>query len=148
MRIETYTAKYFKEVAGLVENFHKEAIGAYDDLYDVNALMTAISNLSDEQLKNAFLLIIDDVCQGIFFGMEYQSMTSGKRIFQELIWYVNEKFRRHGVRLLRKVDEDLKARGINLMITAVLENSKTEKIKSFYERMGYRPMEVHYIKSL
>ena len=148
IRIETYTDKYHQDIVNLVQNFHKEAVSAYDDLFDAMALCDRIAGLKDSQAQNAFLLIVDDVCQGLLFGIEYKSMVNNRRVFQEAIWYVNEPFRKYGVKLLRIAEKELKSRGVSIMIMAVLENSKTEKIKSFYGRLGYKPLEVHYIRSL
>ena len=145
MRVETYSDRYFLDVVKLVENFHKEAVGEYDDLFDQNALIETIKSADH---SNAFLMIVDETCQGILYGVCFKSPTSGKQIFQEIIWYVNEPFRRYGVKLLREVEKLLKLNGVSIMIMAVLENSKTEKLKIFYERLGYKPMEVHYVRNL
>jgi hypothetical protein len=129
----------------LVENFHKEAVGEYDDVFSPDALIAAIKRADP---KDAFLLLVEDVCHGILFGARYNSPTSGREIFQEIIWYVNEPFRRYGVRLLKEAEKMLQLSGTSIMIMAVLENSKTEKLKSFYERLGFRKMETHYVRSL
>ena len=148
MRIETYSDRYYLDVMRLVENFHNEAASEYLGVFDAESLINTIKGLKDSNAKNAFLLIVDDVCQGIMAGIEFNSMASNRRIWQEVIWYVSPKFRRYGVRLLKKSEEILKSNGFNIMIMAVLENSKTEKIKSFYERLGFKPMEVHYVRNL
>ncbi len=145
MLIETYSDKYFLDVVKLIENFHKEAVGEYDEVFSVDSAIQAIK-CGDP--NNAFLLIIDEVCQGILYGVNIVSPTSGKRIFQEIIWYVNKPFRKYGIKLLREVEKRLQSDGVSIMIMAVLENSKTEKLKSFYERLGYKPMEVHYMRKL
>lgn len=148
MKVETYSDRFFLDVVKLVENFHLEALGEYEDLLDPDVVIEAIKTHKDTNASNAFLLIIDDVCQGILFGTRFKSMTSGQQIFQEIIWYVNEPYRRYGIRLLKEVQKILKSNGVSIMIMAVLENSKTEKLKSFYERVGFKPMETHYIRSL
>lgn len=148
MTIEHYSEKYREDVVKLAENFHREAIHEFDEILDPKVLMNAIMRLSCENSGNAFLLIEDDKCQGILAGMEYQSMMSGKRIFQEIIWYVNEPFRKHGVRLFKTAEKILKSRGVGMMVMVVMENSKTKKIKRFYERIGFKPLEVHYMRNL
>jgi len=145
MRVEMYSDNYFLDVMKLVENFHKEAVGEYDDLLDPNSLIETIKS-SDK--RNAFLLIIDDVCQGIIFGARFKSPINGKHIFQEIIWYVNEPFRRYGIALLKEAEKLLQMDGVSIMIMAVLENSKTEKLKSFYERLGFKKMETHYVRAI
>lgn len=146
--IETYTDKHFLDVMKLIENFHKEAAGEYLGVFDPETTISTIKTITASRPDNVFLLILDGVCEGLLAGVEFPAMASDKRIFQEIIWYVNTPFRKHGIKLYKYAEKMLKERGISIMIMAVLENSKTKKIKSFYERIGYKPMEVHYMKEL
>ena|SRR3990167_1328934 len=148
IRIETYSDRYYLDVIKLVEDFHNEAVGEYTGLFDPNVLIENIVKLKDGNCHNAFLLITEDSCQGIIAGIECNSLTSKSKMFQELIWYVNKPFRRYGVKLLQEAERRLKLNGIDIMIMAVLENSKTEKLKSLYSRLGYKPMETHYVRNL
>lgn len=145
MRVEVYSDKYFIDVMKIVENFHKEAVCEYESLFDPQVL---IGTIKKSDPSNAFLLIVDNACQGILFGTRFDSLINKTKIFQEIIWYVNKPFRTFGVNLLREAEKILKEQGICTMIMAVLENSKTEKIKSFYERLGYKPMETHFVRTL
>lgn len=145
MRIEAYSDRYFLDVVKLVENFHKEAVCEYDIELNLNSL---IDTIKTGDPNSAFLLIVDERCEGILYGARFKSMTSGKHIFQETIWYVNQPFRRYGIKLLREAEKMLKLGGVSIMIMAVLENSKTEKLKAFYERLGFKPMETHFVRSL
>ena len=145
MTVETYSDKYFLDVVRLVENFHKEALSEYDDLFNPNVL---IENINSINPKDIFLLIVNETCQGILYGTRFKSMVSGKEVWQEIIWYVNESFRGYGVKLLSEVEKVLKSSGVSTIIMAVLENSKTEKLKTFYQRLGYKPMETHFVRSI
>ena len=147
MTVETYSDRYFLDVVKIVENFHKEAVREYDDLFDAVSLIETIKNADP---SGAFLLIIDGTCQGLLFGVKTKSLINGKTIFQEIIWYVNEPYRAcgAGVRLLRSAENMLKSQGVSIMIMAVLENSKTQKLKSFYTRLGFKPMETHFVRDL
>ena len=147
-RVEFYSDSHYLDVVRLVKNFHKEAVSEYDNIFDPETLIETIQKLKETNSNNAFLLIVDGVCEGILAGFETKSMINGNRIFQEIIWYVNAPYRRHGISLLKTAEKSLKSSGISIMIMAVLENSKTEKIKKFYERLGYKPMEAHYMRSL
>ena len=148
MIIENYSDLYYLDVLKLVDNFHKEAINEYDDVFDAHSVINTIVGFNGKNSHNAFLLIINGSCQGLLAGIDYQSMTSGRSVFQEVIWYVNKSFRRYGLRLLNEAEKRLKERGVSIMIMAVLENSKTQKIKKLYDRLGYKPMEVHYVRNL
>ena len=82
MRIETYSDRYFLDVVRLIENFHHEAIGEYDGATEPDAIIDTIKTADH---SNAFLLIIDDVCQGILYGTCLRSATNGKKIFQLIL---------------------------------------------------------------
>jgi len=148
MNIETYSDKYHDDVMTLVDNFYLEAIHYHNTGLDKEVLARTVTNIGQAQGGNAYLLIVDDRCQGILAGIEIPNMINKKRIFQELVWYINEPFRRYGVALLKRVQEMLKAQGFEMMIMGVLENCKTEKIKRLYERMGFALFESQYIRSL
>ena len=145
MRVETYSDKYLTDVISLIENFHAEAVSEYDGVIDKAAI---IETIKTAEHNTAFLLIINDVAQGILYGTMLRSPMNGGQIFQEFIWYVNKEFRGKGVWLLEEVQKYLKSSGVSIMIMAVLENSKTDKIKKFYERLGFKKMETHYVRSL
>ena len=145
MRVETYTDRYFLDVVKLVENFHKEAVSEYDGVFDPNAVIETIKEADKSTL---FLMIVDEVAQGIIYGKCFKSFLNDGQVFQEIIWYVNKPYRSRGVKLLREAEKMLKDIGVSTMIMAVLENSKTEKLKRFYERIGYKPMETHYVRNL
>lgn len=145
MRVELYKLVFEQDVARLIENFHKEAVGEYDCQIDPVAVLETIKTADH---SNAFLLVIDEVAQGILYGTRLRSPMNGSEIFQEVIWYVNKPFRKYGVYLLRQVEKSLQSQGVSIMIMAVLENSKTEKLKSFYTRLGFRPMESHWMRAL
>lgn len=148
MRVEPYSEKYLEDVKKIVENFFGEAVSAYEDLLDMDSIVNTIKAESESHSSNAFLLIINEKCEGILFGAQFQSIVSGKQVYQEIIWYVNESHRLHGVALLKEAEKILKSRGVSTMIMAVLENSKTEKIKKFYDKLGYKAMETHFVRAL
>ena len=147
MRIEPYSERYIDDVVSLIKNFHAESVGEYDDLFDPDVVIQTIKQ-NEATSSNAFLLVINDKCEGILFGVRFQSLLNKRQIFQEVIWYVNKSFRNFGVALLKEAENLLKSEGVNIMIMAVLENSKTAKLKKFYEHMGYKLMESHFVISL
>ena len=145
--VEPYSDKHFLDIVKLVESFHAEAVGEYDG-FDADTLIETIKGQAATSTGNCFLLVDDFGCHGILFGVRFKSLISEKIIFQELIWYVKKEYRRSGISLLRFAENRLKESGVNSIIMAVLENSKTDKLKDFYGRLGYKPMETHFIKEL
>ena len=112
MKIEPYSDKYFLDVVKVVENFHREAVSEYDNIFDPQAVIEQIKMHRDKASAGiAFLLVVDNKCQGLLFGMQTLSFLNHRKIFQEIIWYVNKDFRTHGVRLLREAEKMLKSQG-------------------------------------
>lgn len=145
MIVEQYSDKYFLDVVRLIENFHEEAVGEYDNLIDSKAV---IESIKAQAGTGTFLMVVNETCQGILHGVFTKSPLNDRLVFQEVMWYVNGPFRGHGVKLLKEVENRLKLAGVGIMIMAVLENSKTEKLKDLYVKLGYKKMETHYIRSL
>lgn len=148
MSIVNYSDEYRYDVVRLVEEFHKEALNGYDEMFNAQSIFELIGRESESNGRNAYLLVVDGICRGILFGLPVRSRYNDKLMFQEIIWYVDKEYRRDGIRLLREAEKDLKARGFSIMIMAVMENLKTDKIKSLYERLGYRAMETSYMRTL
>ncbi len=144
MIIERGTKERLTEILDLVRAFHKEALSEYALKIDEDTLI----KFYDKCIGQTFLLIIDNKCEGLIAGQETINPVSGERIFQETIWYISEPFRKYGVYLFNKAQEILKQEGYAAIIMVCLANSKTEKLFKLYERMGFIPMEHHFIKKL
>jgi hypothetical protein len=144
MIIERGSKERYQEALDLIKSFHKEALSEYALKIDEDALISFF----DKCVTQSFLLIIDNKCEGLIAGQEITNPVSGERVFQETIWYVNEPFRKYGVYLFNKAQEILKLEGYAAIIMVCLANSKTDKLFKLYERMGFVPMEHHFIRRL
>jgi len=143
--IENYSDKWFLDVVRLIKEFHEEAVHEYDKEFISEAVVETIQTGDP---SNCFLLIVNDSCQGLLYGTRIRSPLNGKTIFQEIMWYVSKPYRGHGIRFLNKVEKIVQSEGVGIIIMAVLENSKTEKLKAFYKRVGYKPIETHFMREL
>ena len=145
MRVETYSEKHFLDVVRLIKDFHDDAVGEYDRCLDLESVIETIKTSTWE---NCFLLTNEGKCLGLLYGIRIKSPLNGQTIFQEIMWYVDKRYRGVGLKLLYEVENLLKSQGVSIIIMAVLENSSTEKLKEFYERVGYKKMETHYMREL
>ena len=131
-------------MAALIKNFYDEALGEFGIKFELDVVLRTL----EEYKRNVFLLIINDKAEGILAGKEVKTPISDERLWHELIWYVNKSYRKGGVLLLRQVQRILKDEGYNEMIMVLMANSKADKLARFYERLGFREMEKHYIGGL
>ena len=144
MIIERGSKERYQETLDLIRSFHKEALSEYALKIDEDNLI----KFFDKCVAQSFLLIIDNKCVGLIAGQEVINPVSGERVFQETIWYINEQFRKYGVFLFNKAQEILKQEGYAAIVMVCLANSKTEKLFKLYERMGFVPLEHHFIRRL
>ena len=144
MRVEVYSDQYFLDVVRLIEKFHKEYL---TDFFG-NTSKDVISETIERYKTLTFLLINEKSCIGVLAGVEIKSKLNKERYFQEIIWYVEAPYGRYGFFLIDQVNQILKSDGFNSIIMSVLESSKTLKIKRIYGRMGFKPMETHYMRSI
>ena len=146
MKIERGSKKRYIEALELVRNFHKEALSEYALKIDEDTLI----KFFDKCVDQSFLLIDEatNKCEGLIAGIETINPVSGERVFQEAIWYVNGPYRRYGVYLFNKAQEILKQEGFAAIVMVCLANSKTDKLFKLYERLGFVPMETHWLRRL
>ena len=85
---------------------------------------------------------------GLIAGMFVSNLTNGKPGLQEVIWYVDKNYRSKGRVLLKYFEEAGKAQGAAHIIMGLMCNSKAEKLGRFYEREGYKPFEIQYMKEI
>lgn len=145
LQVERYSERHLLDVVRLAKAFHDDASFEYDGGFSVYAVIQTVKNADP---KDLFCLIIDGMCQGIIYGTRIKSGMTGHVLYQEMIWYVDRGYRGCGLAFLIEVEKLLKEDGVKHIIMAVLENSKTEKLKEFYRNTGYKCMETHFIKEL
>ena len=137
-------AKDTEEVLGLIKEFHKESINAYDVLCDDTIARQVIGKFLD----TSFVLELDNKVVGVFGGMITNYPLNNKRVYLEWIWYVLPKYRLHGIGLYNKVIEYCKENDVEQIIMVLMANLKTDKLDKFYKRLGFELLEKHYIKNL
>jgi len=144
MIVERYSEKYVHDIVGLVRAFQDESLKEYGVKFNTSALAKTMEELKD----GAFLLIKDSNCVGILAGKDAQTPISTELIWQEVIWYVAERYRRYGVYFLKHARKVLKDAGYTQMVMVTMHNSKTQKLFDLYGRLGFVPMETHFLGRL
>lgn len=76
------------------------------------------------------------------------SLEDGVMTCMEAFWYVDENQRGQGLKLFLKAEKVAKQMGAKRMVMMYLQNSMPEKVKSVYERMGYKYIQTSYFKDL
>lgn len=92
----------------------------------------------------------DDRIIGVLGGLCYPCMLTGELEMVEAFWWVQPQYRggTTGIRLFQafeKLSKDLGAKRIKMVH---LSHINLDTMKDIYIRMGYRPIEVGYLKEI
>ena len=128
----------------LFEEFCKESLSDYGIPVDVEHL-TKLANIYKD---NTLIIESGDKLVGIISGAVVDMPAGGKKVYQELVWYVLASHRRYGIKLLNTLEEKCKKEGIDSIIMSLMQNSKSNKLENFYNKRGFRLVEKQYIKQV
>lgn len=81
---------------------------------------------------------------GMIAMLAYDHPFSGERTAFEVVWWVDPEARGDGICLLRAAEDWAREQGIAKMQMV----APNERVGALYERLGYRPVEVSYQRSL
>lgn len=74
--------------------------------------------------------------------------SNGDKIATEAFWYVRPGHRGPGLRLLKAFEEIAMKRGVKRIGMVHLLSIQPEGMANLYQRLGYRPVEVNFLKEL
>ena len=149
--VTRYHDKYDPDIIRLCDAFSKESLAEYG-LEVTNDRLSQMISVCKE--ISFFLLVPDPVISGehkvvgLIAGMAVNNLTNNKAALQEVIWYVDKEYRKNGRILLQYFEEAAKAIGCSQIVMALMCNSGADKLGRFYERNGYKPFEVQYMKEI
>jgi len=91
-----------------------------------------------------------DKFAGFLGGMTYQDPNDGELMSMELFWFVRKECRGGlcAARLMKAFEAWSRDRGCRRISMVHLINEASSGLPHFYSRMGYRPIETHYVKEL
>lgn len=144
MNIRRATKYDIESVLMLLKDFHEESI----DKYNIFCNDKIARSMMLRYVDNSLILEDQGAIVGIIAGIVTTYPLNDEKLYQEAIWYVKEEYRAHGVDLLRALEEWCKERDIKKIVMIHMSNSMPDKLKMFYESVGYAPLESHYLKQL
>ena len=133
-----------KAVVPLIAEFTEEILNDYGMGMDPEVALKAFEHF----VAGSFLLWYKGKPVGVFAGAEIKNHLTKERIFSEQIWFLSKPHRRAGIKLLKYAEDWCRAQGYTSLIMTHMQNSNASKIKAFYERSGYMPIETHYLKKI
>lgn len=139
-----YSSKYREELAVLIAKFYASNLNESGLILDENTIDEFEANCGE----STFIMLKEGVIIGALAGSVVFNPQFGQLIYQELVWYVDEKHRGEGLRLLKHLEEWCKETGVKKIIMAFMHNSMPDRLYEFYQRKGYKPLETHLIKDV
>lgn len=149
MKIRRATTEDLQRIMPLIMAFHKETLEPFGMGFDIPSVEAIVKIFSEQHVG----LVVEDGEQliGVIGGAVAPSFTDfNVRIFNEAIWFVLPEYRggSAGIKLLKLVEEYCKNIGVQKIVMVGMFNEDRERLAGFYEKMGYRAIEIHYIKDL
>lgn len=146
--IETYTERHYGGLVSMVLSFREKFLKTMEIQSTEEVLIQNINSIVKSTPEHVFLLLVDGRCEGVLAGVELPMRSTKERAFQEIMFYINSPFGKHVRLFIKNVEECLQSLGFKIIIMSVVENQKTVRLKSLYEKFGYKPMETHYMRAL
>ncbi len=120
--------------------------GGYRRFVDFDAFSAAVSARAFVDEPNVAFVVLDE---GDLIGMAAALVAPlyfnrGKRLAQEIFWWIEPEHVRQTRRLLAGLEEASMRQGAEIMLLPSL----TASAGRLYRRMGYRPMEHYHMKAL
>jgi GNAT superfamily N-acetyltransferase len=128
----------------LVSEFAEESLAEYGTFLDPEKLKETF----DQMYKTSFVAVVDDKVVGILGGRIIQDICSKLPIYEEIVWYVSKEHRKYGIKLFRHAEQWCRDNKISRISMSCMCNSKTEKLLSLYEKLGFVPMEIRCVKEI
>lgn len=156
MKIRRATTEDLPRIMPLIMAFHKETLEPFGMGFDIPSVEAIVKIFSEQHI--GLVVEIEDPSRlgqyqivGVIGGAIAPSFTDfSQRIFNEAIWFVLPEYRggSAGVKLLKLVEEYCKNIGVQKIVMIGMFNEDRDRLASFYEKMGYKAIEIHYIKDL
>ena len=127
----------------LMQEFQDESLGEYG----LEIKVEQAKELLKKYVDTSLVAIRDNKIVGVIAGTITDYPLGGK-IFQEIVWYVSKKHRVCGLLLFRELEEYCKKIGVSHIVMVHMANLKSQKLGKFYQRIGFKPLEIQYIKTV
>jgi len=129
----------------LFEEFVKESLDEYNFKLDVNHVI----NIASKYVDTSFVVEKDNKIVGVVAGYIDSSILDGSKVYNEVVWFVSKPYRKYGIRLLKELENKcMNGWGVKHIVMMYIENCNADKMGEFYKRVGYKPLERHFIKTL
>ena len=133
-------------LASLGEEFYKAS--GLSGSFNMAHFTAQWTVLLDAGMGVIFVAFDGETPIGVLAGIKTQDLNSGIWQAGEMAWFVTEKHRGQGIRLLKTFEAWAKEQGCKRIAMAYLCASMPETVKRIYRLLGYKEIEVTYSKEV
>jgi len=144
MKIRAMEQKDFPDGIELVAQFNDSSLSEYGNYMELDRM----KEVFEAVYATSFVVEKEGKVVGLLAGHIVKDFCSGFPVYEEVLWYMDEKHRRYGLKLFRHVQQWCEVHNIKRMTMCCMWNSKKESLFTLYEKLGFRPMETRFIKEL
>lgn len=124
------------------------ATGALPGKLDPEHFRQVWSSLIAQEIGQIFGMWNGEDLEGVLGVTVHPDPNDGELVANEQFWWVEPEARGNGVRLLQAFEAWAHERGCTRLMMVHLIDLTPEKLEKLYTRMGYRKVEVHYMKEI
>lgn len=128
--------KAFEEASSMVKVDVQYAHDRYQEFLESGMCKVYYAETDDGQIQGSIGFLIS------------KDLHDGKKIAIETFWFVDPTYKGLGKELFKKFEEEAKNLGCEKLAMIHMVDSYPDTLKVFYERQGYRLLEMHYIKEI
>lgn len=135
-------------ICRVIRAFFDESVGAYHFSIDLASIQKSMAVVLKEHI--AIVALLDDEIIGCIGGtLAPLDFNHNLKMATELVWYVKAEHRDGtvGARLIQAFEATATAKGATHIAMSYMENLQPERLRLFYEKRGYKPMQTQYIRS-
>jgi hypothetical protein len=98
-------------------------------------------------LKSVFVMD-DKGIVGTMAGMYITSFFSKDIIFQSCLFYIKPEYRKFATRFIKRIEDLLRPTQVTKLIISNLDISRYKNLGRYYEMLGFKRLESHYLKGV
>ena len=142
MIIRESKAEDYDQLATIGQKYANETLLGRLEPGNIAAIIKSCSS-------NGIVLIaeVDDRIVGIIAGIFLSGFIKGK-FFDEVIWYVEPKYRGIGVKLFRRALHLCEQAGCDGIGMTAYNNDQMDLVERFYKKNGFKEVERRYYKHI
>ena len=126
----------------LLASYKKELGDSFNYKVDFNKVKEVVLD------NYSYGLFDNDKFVGILCGQINESFLGYESIYQVMLWYVADGYNVSGLYFFKYVERALKKVGVKKVVMSHAALEDNSRMQLLYNKLGYRPIEVQYIKEL